>query len=832
MAAEQTAINDGDASRCAAWLARYQPAADVPDELFGRDGRPRQHWLTLLETLAALGETGVEQRFAAARRRINDIGVTYRVHGEARERPWPLSRLPLLLPESEWREISAGVIQRAELLERILKDVYGEGRLVAEGALPAAVVAGSPDYIRAMQGVAPAGGRWLGFYAADIGRGPDGKWRVLGDRAQAPSGAGYALENRLILARTLPSLYRDMNVRRLAPFFRDFRSGLAASAKRADPRICLMTAGPYSETYSEQVYLARYLGFLLVEGEDLVVDDNKLHVRTIAGLKRADVVWRRVDADWCDPLELNAASRLGVPGFLEAIRHGSVSVANMPGVGLIESRALLSFLPALAQRVLGEELKLANVATWWCGLPRERDEILMRLDERAVAAAFGGGTPGFAERGVRLCVDMNGEERARLAAAIAARGMDYVGQEMVKLSTTPSWVDGSLSPRPFVLRIFAAATQDGWRVMPGGFCRVSENSDVRAISMDSGVSSADVWVVGERPIEQTTLLPTPEGERIVRISGNLPSRAADNLFWVGRYLERAEATLRLVRALCLRLSDEQADPLVMKQMERLLVAWGAVSQDARRSAATVALAAATDVNAYGSALSIARQTKGAASIIRERLTLDTWQLLGRLEARLERAASRAASEPETLEYVERALHTLAALSGLMNENFNRVAGWSFLDLGKRIERAIATCRFSRQFTDGDATTESLDALLELIDSQITYRARYVGRISHAPTLDMAMLDPYNPRSVSFQLARIDEILSALPMLSNDGMMETPRRLALRLRADLDVEEARDFDTMRILSLEQNIMRLADMVSERYFIHASGGVPANKPSGLA
>ncbi|PPD44181.1 MAG: hypothetical protein CTY15_08040 [Methylocystis sp.] len=834
---EALAIPGEEARRLAAWIADYRPIPGVPDELIGPDGAPRPHWTTLLETLAGLGQEGVEQRFAAAARRINDMGVTYRVHGETRERPWPLSRLPLVLNETEWSQIAAGVAQRAELLDQILQDVYGEGRLVAEGALPAAAVAGSPEFIRPMRGVKPVGGRWLRFYAVDIGRGPDGKWWVLGDRAQAPSGAGYAIENRLILARAFPSLYRDMKVRRLAGFFRDFRAALMSAATRSDPRICLMTPGPFSETYSEQVYLARYLGFLLVEGGDLATSEGKLHVRTVAGLKRADVLWRRVDADWLDPLEANAASRLGVPGLFDAIRQGAVAMANMPGAGLVESRALMSFLPALAQRLLGETLRLPNVATWWCGQDAERGEILRDFDNRAFAGAFGDQAEGLEGRPA-IGAELDEAQRARLVRAMHTRGMDYVGQEVVKLSTTPAWDGGALTPRPFSLRIFAAATPGGWVVMPGGFCRVSGRRDARAVSMGAGAQSVDVWVIADTAVENATLLPTKNDVPVVRVPGNLPSRAADNLFWMGRYLERAEATLRVVRCLCNRMTETQSNALQGRQpierCERLLFAWGAAAPTAAtHSSATIALDAASNADIYGSARAIAAQAKGAASIVRERLSQDMWQLLVRLETRLDHGAGCATlPEPEILEIVDRALHTLAALSGLMDENFNRVSGWAFIDLGKRIERAINTCRFARQFADDDPTMETLDALLELVDTQITYRARYLAGPALAPALDMAMLDPFNPRSVAFQARRIDEHLAALPALADDGMMESQRRLAVSLRADLEAEDARRLDTGRMLFFEQRLMALANAVSERYFSYASDPAPADKRSKLA
>jgi len=821
--------------RVARWLGAYRAAPGVFDELLNSDGRPRSHWSHLLEALAGFGEDGLEQRFAAARRRIDDMGISYRVASENKEQSWPLGRLPLLISEAEWRRIEAGVTQRAELLDRILQDVYGEARLVSDGALPAAAVTGSPDFIRPMYGVAPPGGRWLRFYAADLGRGPDGDWWVLGDRAQAPSGAGYALENRLVLSRAFPSLYGEMKVERLAPFFRAFRASLSAAARRSDPRICLMTPGPFSATYSEQVHLARYLGLILVEGEDLAMSDGRLHVRTIAGLKRADVIWRRVDADWCDPLEMNAASRLGVAGMFEAIRNGAVVVANMPGAGLIESRALLSFLPALSQRLLGERLKLANVATWWCGQRDARCEVLRALDDRAIAAAFGDQPPGLPGRQIALGSELSSKDRERLVAAINERGVDYVGQEIVKLSTTPTWIEGRIAPRPFVLRVYAAATPQGWIVMPGGFCRVSDRLDARAVSMEAGAQSCDVWVLASQQIEHSTLLPSQVDPAIIRMLGNLPSRAADNLFWMGRYLERAEATLRLVRSLSTRLTEQQAEFHERQPIEllaRMLIAWGAAPATPALAAAEIARVATSDPGNYGSALALVGAAKRSASIIRERLSQDVWQLLGRLEKRLAKSRSRTFSEPEALEVVERALHTLAALSGLIDENFNRVAGWSFLDLGRRIERAINACRFARLFGGDQATDETLDALLELLDSQITYRSRYLTGPALAPVRDMAMLDPYNPRSVGFQVLRIDEHLAALPALRADGVMEPARRLCVKLRADLESEDARQLSEAEMLEVEQRLMALAERIAERYFIQAAKGPSKYKPWRLA
>jgi uncharacterized circularly permuted ATP-grasp superfamily protein/uncharacterized alpha-E superfamily protein len=823
--------------RVAAWTENYVPLPGTPDEFMSADAAIRPHWRHFLSTLAGVEQEAIEQRFEAADRRIRNMGMSYRVQGESAERSWPLGRLPLLIPESEWREIAQGVEQRAELFERILSDVYGEGSLVREGVLPAAAITGSKDFLASMRGVPPPGKRWLRLYAADIGRGPDGRWWVLGDRTQAPSGSGYALENRLVVSQAFPGLYREMNVERLAPFFREFRAGLRMSAQRSGPRICILTPGPWSQTYFEQAYLARYLGFLLVEGGDLVMRDGHIFVRTIAGLKRADVLWRHVDADWCDPVELNPASRIGVPGLMDAIRAGAVAVENMPGSGLLESRALLAFLPGLARRLLGHDLHMPSIATWWCGQTSGREKVLASLGEIAIAGAFGDHLPGFEGQSTLLGPQLSTHDRDRLVAEIGERGVDYVGQDIVRLSTTPRWEKGRLVPRPFVLRVYAAATPDGWRVMPGGFCRISDQSDARAVSMGEGVESADVWVLSDRPVETTSLLPTPEKTRIVRMLGNLPSRAADNLFWFGRYLEREEATLRLIRCICSRAVDPDtpADSArqSLERLKALLVAWGAAPPEMVKGPSALASdMALRDEKRSGSALSIARSARHAASVIRERLTVETWRLIGKLETGIAAAPDRVLSEPEIIDCTEDALTAIAALSGLFDENFNRGAGWIFYDMGRRIERGINTCRLARQFAGKQASAHNLDVLLDLIDSQITYRSRYLTGVALGPIRDMTLLDPYNPRSVAFQVVSIDDHIAALPILRQDGMLEEPRRLSTQLRADLATQDADAIDDSAVLGLEQRLTSLAEAIAARYFLQGAHHARAEKVTGLA
>src|SRR6201996_5316204 len=436
--------------RVAQWVRDYARLPGIPDEYIGEEG-PRPVWTRFFEAFGAMAPADIERRFGAADRHLKEAGVTYRAPGDSADRHWALSHLPLLIGETDWQQLSAGIAQRAQLMEMVLRDLYGEGKLIADGAIPAAAIAGSNEYLRQVCGVKPPGGRYLSLYAADVGRGPDGRWWVLGDRTQAPSGAGYALENRLVLSRAFASLYKSMNVERVAPFFEAFRDALRGSADRDEPRIGLLTPGSFNETYFEHATLARYLGFLLVEGDDLAVSGDRVHIRTVAGLKRLDVLLRRVDSNSLDPLELDASSHLGVPGLIDVLRKDGVVVANMPGSGVLEARALLGFLQPLARRLLGEQLMMPHIATWWCGQKAAREEVLSRLDAVAIEGAYGRGVPGFPGNGPVLAGELSATDRDRLKSAIAERGIDYVGQELVRLSTTPVWEDGRLSPRPFVL---------------------------------------------------------------------------------------------------------------------------------------------------------------------------------------------------------------------------------------------------------------------------------------------------------------------------------------------------------------------------------------------
>ena len=823
--------------RIAQWTRDYARLPGIPDEYIGQDGAPRAAWTRFFDAFAAMSPADIERRFASADRHLREAGVSYRAPGETADRLWPLSHLPLIIDEADWQQLTTGIAQRAQLFEMVLKDLYGEGRLVTDGAIPAAAIAGSNEYLRAVCGVKPPGGRYLHLYAADVGRGPDGRWWVLGDRTQAPSGAGYALENRLVLSRAFSNLYKSMNVERVAPFFEAFRDSLRASADRDEPRIGLLTPGAFSETYFEHATLARYLGFLLVEGDDLAVSGDRIHIRTVAGLKRLDVLLRRVDSNFLDPLELDAASHLGVPGLIDVLRKDGVVVANMPGSGVLEARALLGFLPSLSRRLLGENLQMPHIATWWCGQKSAREEVLSRLDDFAIEGAYSRTVPGFPGHGPVLASELSPAERERLRAAISDRGIDYVGQELVRLSTTPVWENGRITPRPFVLRVFAAATPQGWTILPGGFCRIAEQPDARAVSMGDGARAADVWVVSDKAVSTSTLLPAAETVRIRRIAGVVPSRAADNLFWLGRYLERAEATLRLIRTLGTPSRDPAKGTSTgastalhsVERIQRLLVTWGATSQATRANPAKVISEALQSPDKFGSALSLVRSAQRTATSLRERLSPDAWQVITEM---VERLALQVDDDDAVVSAAELTLQELASIAGLAQENMNRAAGWRFLDIGRRVERAINTARFARQFAYDEAGDEDLDVLLTLVDCQITYRSRYLVGPSLAPVRDLAVLDPYNPRSVAFQVAVLNEHIASIPSLKEHGLIEQPQRLAVALQAKLTTSEAAALDAKTLFALEQDLLSLADAIGLHYFPHGPNASRPEKLTGLA
>ncbi|MES2291440.1 MAG: circularly permuted type 2 ATP-grasp protein [Pseudomonadota bacterium] len=808
--AQPMPVDHSDTAR--ALLADYRTRVAKGDAALSDDTL----WRAMLAEAACSAEgdlTGLRMR---AERQAADIGTSYRAGADTEERRWPLSPLPLMIPESEWRGIADGIVQRATLMETLLDDIYGAQRLVGNGLVPAALLNGSPNFLRPMVGLTPSGGHHLQVYAADLARGPNGGWRVLVDHTRNPIGSGYALENRLALTRVLPGLQSRLHVQRLAPFFADLRAGIAAACRRSEPRIALLTPGRFNPSYAEQAHLARYLGLLLVESEDLATYEDRLYLRTIEGFKRVDALWRRIDARLLDPLAFDSHSRIGVAGLIDAIAAGNVVVANMPGAGVLESPAFAAFLPRLSVRMTGEDLRLPNVATWWCGQDRERDEVLGNLDRMVLAPAFPTPPRALGGHTARLGSSFTGAALDALRADMGMRGMDYVGQEIVRLATLPTvGADGQVVPRPFTLRVFAARDANGaWSVMPGGFVRIGEDNDARAVVLGEGAYSTDAVVVAERPVPGLTLLTTDEDVPIRRNPGTLPSRVADNMFWLGRYLERAENTLALVRAALGGSADVDGGATLgdatAARLDAMIAASGAAPAGASLGTAF------GDASQGASVAAVLALARGIGAGSRERLSADVWRLLDKGLPEDGPLAARAAALAERL----------AALAGLSAESMGRTASWRFLDLGRRLERAVSVCRLLKTFDVPDATVDDLSLLLDLSSSAISYRQRYPSNLSARAARDLIALDASNPRSLAFQVQAISEHLAALPRLSDDGMAEAQEVEATALSATLATFRAEGLDAHAIQGIENRLLGLNDTIARRFFLR--GGEPLRAP----
>ncbi len=851
------------------WLG-YVPALGATDEVFDSNGEAHAHWQGFLDSLDQLGLPELTRRWEEAKHLIRENGVTYNVYGDPRgmERPWQLDPIPLLISSEDAKSLEEGLIQRGRLLEALGQDLYGPQRCVSEGYLPPEVVYPNPAFLRSCHGIRWPKNRQLHLYGANIGRSADGGFCVLGDRTQAPSGAGYALENRLVLSRVLPDAFRDCRVQRLAFFFRTLQDTLRAIAphNRDNPRIVLLTPGPYNETYFEHAYLARYLGYTLVEGGDLTVRDNRVYLKVLGALQPVDVILRRLDDDFCDPLELRPDSFLGVPGLVQAVHAGNVAVANALGTGLLETPALLAFLPGLCRFLLGEDLKLSSVPTWWCGEPRARDHVLSRLRDMVIKPALASirMEPIFGD-------ELTREQRDELAAKIKARPQDYVGEHRLRLSTAPVFAGDQLQPRHLVLRTYLAAHEDSFVVMPGGLTRVSASADTMVVSMQRGGGSKDTWVLSEGPVQQLTLLgPGGVPLEITRGGSDLPSRVADNLYWLGRYVERAEGLTRLLRGVLVRLTEtsglaESPElPTLLRTVTLMSDCFPGFLGDGAElhlpAPADELSAVIHDTQRPGSLASTVNMLWQLAATVRDRISNDMWRVLGDLSSlrgdqrfahtnpTRERGSSpdktslaRRVSDGDTpihrtlsdeLDLLDRVVITLAAFSGLTVESMTRSAGWRFLDMGRKLERAFHTITLLRSTLTTLTTPEGplLEAVLQVADSSMTYRRRYQGSVQTAAVLDLLLADETNPRSLVFQFAALADDVEFLPRDTSVQPRRTPeQRLMLSSLTELRLADAeqlaqpdesgnRPLLQTLLTRLNANLPALSDALTQTYLSH--------------
>jgi len=807
------------------------------DEMLDESGSPRPHWRAFLAHLDALPMDTMQRRCRFVNDAIASDGVTYNVYADPKgaSRPWELDLLPLILPAQEWRAISAAVAQRARLLNAVLADLYGPQTLLAEGLIPPALVFGQRSYLWPLHGVsAPTG---LHVYAADLARSSDGKWWVLADRTGGPSGAGYALQNRMTLSRAFPDAFRELHVEPLAPFFsalQDSLYRLSPTRGGEAPLAVLLTPGPYNETYFEHSFLARYLGFPLVEGQDLIVRGDSVYLKTLRGLRRVHAILRRLDGDYCDPVELRADSALGIPGLLHAIRAGNVVIANALGSGVLETGALAGFYPSVSERLFGEKLAMPSIATWWCGEAPALEYVIEHLDELVIKPSY----PSIRMEAV-FGHTLDKPSRARLIERLQAQPHAYVAQEWVRLSHAPTWGrDRShdegphsrrsrLRARSATLRVFAVATANGYAVMPGALTRVAQY-DGDVVSMQWGGSSKDTWMLADRPLTRVSLRrPRLGPDDVVRSVAFIPSRVGENLYWMGRYTERCEGIARLLRAALVRLAD--ADP----ESEPALRSLASVSErlKIRPERDEVEprdfIAAVVDPQVQGGLAANVLRLHACANHVRERMSTDNWHLFHRLQQRL---PGPDASLGYALESLDDIMMTCVSLAGFALDDMTRDESWLFLLLGRRLERLAHVAGIVAHVL-GSPAAERIDALewlLEATNSIVTFRALYRRTPELLPVLHLVVLDDTNPHAVAFQLRELlliqepDLGLHALAPLG-EALRNTPLG-GFQSEAGEVLETSCTELASLLLRIERAAFGHSDELQRRFFTHAGTPVP--------
>jgi len=827
----------------------YAPRLEAYDEMYAGEGKILPHWRVLMQELDQLGREGLERRHLEAQRLLRENGVTFNIydglHGMAR--PWELDPIPLFISAEEWTIIEAGLVQRAELLNLVLADIYGPQQLLKEGLLPPELVFGHAGFQRSCVGSIKAGDRALTICSSNLARGPDGRMWVIDDRAQSPSGAGYALENRMVMTRIAPALFRDCHVRRLAGFFQPFRDRLASLApqNREDPRIVVLTPGPYSPSYFEHAYLANYLGYTLVQGDDLSVRDGRVWLKSLEGLHQVDVILRRIDDAYCDPLELREDSRLGVTGLLQSARLGHVAIANPIGSCVLENPGLLAFLPGIAKHFFGEDLKLPSVATWWCGQENERRFVLENLEKLVIKTIH-------RTRGYRSIfgAQLTQSEQAELRERILHKPYLYTGQEMVSFSTAPSLVDGQVEPRHAILRSFLVAGEGGYIAMPGGLTRIASREGELVVSNRAGGLSKDAWVLSNEPVEYVSLWRQPKQDQVLQFRTEpLPSRAADNLFWAGRYVERAEGTARLLRAIYL-LRRELRDAnggMTISYLHNLLRALthvtgtypGFVDEDAEKlleNPRPELRSLLQDASRVGSLTSTLQAFGQVAMTVRDHWPTEIWRIIDAI--RQDWADDEETPGPgnyRTQDRLDHLIMQLVAFSGLTAESMAREAGWLLLDIGRRLERALGLISLLRAtLVPGmdDATKGQLmETVLVICDSLNTYRRRYHSYM-HLPTvLELILMDPHHPRSLAYQLNCLQQHVAELPRtqvshrLGDDERAVLEAFTALRLADAVELSRIGESDGYckgleELLSAQtESLWQLSEVITGTYFSHS-------------
>jgi uncharacterized circularly permuted ATP-grasp superfamily protein/uncharacterized alpha-E superfamily protein len=822
-------------------FGRFAGSATSYDEVFSAPGKLRGVWERFAAAASHLSSEEFAHRWQQAQRMLRQNSLAYPEPGDvaARRHPWALDAFPLAISAKDWRIVERGLEQRARLLDQILCDLFGPQRLLREGVLPTEVLFRHPGFLLPYHGCPLGGGHWLHLYAADLARSPDGRWWVLDDRTEAPSGAGFALENRIVMSRMLPGVIHTCRVERLASFFVRIKQLLSqlSPVQQEEPRIVLLSRAAGSANYFEDAFLARYLGYTLAEAGDLDVRGNKVYLKTLAGLSRVDVLWRRPNSEDCDPLELSTNSPIGVAGLSQVIRDGNVAVVNSLGSGLVESPVFMAFLPQLCVKLLGEPLLMPGVATWWCGDPKSRRYVISRIDELEIRPAYRRRGAGEAET-VRLAQ----MSKKQLVALIDADPGAYIAREFVNRSNAPIWSEMGHERAYVALRAFAVRNGDSYQLMPGGLARLSKTVQPLELTLLAGEGSKDTWVLADRPVAAVTLLEHGDAPVEIRRGGvELPSRAAEHFFWLGRHTSRAEALAKLIRATALRLGSEESStelselPVLLRVLAELgQIEPGVVVEEIRSLLPAVEELlpeAVFDNEELGALRAIVSRISISAASVRDLISIDNWKNLRQMNDTFWRSAESDALL-DVLEKVDGLIVQLAAFSGHVAEGMTRTHAWRFLDFGRRLEHALQTVTLIRSMFGESAAADhaTYEAILEVCDALMTYRSRYASRMQLAPVLDLLVTDESNPRSVLFHMLQCATHVEELPHPRSESERRPEHRLVTSLVTmlrSIDVQKisqswsAGDNEPLVTLleTVEETLPQLSDEISHRYFFHS-------------
>lgn len=760
----------------------------------------RDHWKVFIRSLERLAPGDFDRRWNEAKEQLRLNGVTYNLHSDTRgmDRPWQLDPIPLLISENEENHLAKGLAQRANLLELILQDVYGPQKILKEKLLHPELVFANPNFHRSCHGFLPAGKKYLYLLAVDLARNSNGIFHAISDRLQSPSGTGYALENRIVMTQMLPDIFNNCNVQRLAMFFRSFKETLKLIApnNKDNPRTVLLTPGPRSETYFEHSYLARYLGLTLVEGGDLTVRDNKVYLKLLDGLQPVDVIMRRLDDRFCDPLELQANSLIGVPGLLQCARKGGVAIANSLGCSFMETPSLTSFLPSLCKSLLGQDLIIPGVSSYWCGISDSLKYVLNNIENMVFKNSFTSrrSEPVFIET-------LSNKQREEFIAKLKHAPQNYVAQEKLNLSTVPVMGENGIEPRPLVLRKFLCAHESAYSVMPGGLCRYSSSPLMELVSVQQGGGSKDTWVLASGQVSTFSLLnASSDPIEISRGGSDLPSRSADNLFWLGRYTERADGLARLLRGIflkmieSLKITDSSETNSLLSILSQYTQAFSHIITDNndKEEPGNYLLSMVYDRDRIGTFANDLQAIYRTASSSRDRISIDMWRVISTLEIPSNPESHMALEQPEhsnliaILDLLNHNIVVLAAFGGLIAESMTRGHAWRFLDMGRKIERASQTIRLLKGCMVDVSTSEIplYESILEIADSLMTFRRRYLNKINPAAVLDLLFSDSSNPRSLVFQLNSLLKNIGQLSNMKDSGHITSQEKSIISMHTSV------------------------------------------------